>query len=317
MDEAVQQAKQEQRNVWSKVVKRGKDIRSSRNMNIDFKRPRKIAKSLSRHLKIDVAQKAVEIREKQDEFPNEVRIAIRQLAKEPKPQVFVDSIEDSLLNMIEESILSRKEPDCTDAELEVAIRSFPNALWYPLEHTYISEGSKHSELFQLHKLINFVPFVPVFVKLGIESGWYSENERGGLMKYRLGYDGDDSAMGHNRQRLNLLEYICLWYPDLEPHIHPEYRRQEGARIDRICARAMEGLSKYGAFGRQNIIEYNLHVCAVRMRWRGMHVNRLVYMNQFFPDLNFAPEPNRKELKEAGSLLSDDNEEGAYMELEDL
>ena len=290
-------------------------------MDIDFQRPRKIAKSLSKHLNIDVAKKANEIRAKEAEFPPDIRKTIQTLKATSSPQDFVDAIEDSLLGMIEDSITSQKEElPCTDQELEVAIRCFPNALWYPLEPIYNAGESRNSKLFQLDNLLCFVPFIPVFAKLGMESGWYSERERGGLLTYQLVFGAQFGRRLYGPQfgrRLNLLEYLCLWFLPLADHCQLEYVRQVGKRTDRICARAIEGLIHYGAFGRQDIMNYQFHVKAVRMRWIGVYEHRLMQLNQLFPELNLVADPNRKDKKEFGSILSDENEKRTYMQVEDV
>merc|ERR1712007_390985 len=102
----------------------------------------------------------------------------------------------------------------------MGIRCFPNALWYPLEPIYNAGESRNSKLFQLDNLISFVPFVPVFAKLGMESGWYSERERGGLMTYQLVFGTQFGRRLYGPQfgrRLNLLEYLCLWFLPLPDH----------------------------------------------------------------------------------------------------
>ena len=272
-------------------------------MDLDFESPRKIAKSLSRHLKIDVARKTIEIRERQVDFPHKIRNNIEELKTETNPQVFVDTIEDSLLKMIEESILDRKGLPCAEAELEVAIRFFPNALWYPLEHIYISVGPKKRELLPHKNLIHFVPFVPLFAKLGVESGWYSDNERGGLMTYRLGY----GAAGIHGKRFNLLEYICLWFLSDNSWSDREQLKREAIRIDRICLGAMKGLRERGVFDKKDIIDFNLIEYIIKLQWKGMHEERLRYL------LGWCPEAALAKIKEEGRSVEDEDEEMAALD----
>ena len=259
---------------------------------MDFEKPRKVAKSLSKHLKIDAARKTIEIRERQEGFPLEFQKVIEGLKSKTNLKVFVDTVEDSILKLIEGIILKKSHP-VEEEQLEVAIRLFPNLLWYPIEHIRISGGSNHA-IYRSENLIQFVPFVPLYAKLGIESGWYSERERGGLMSCRL------DRHGRYTRRLSLLEYICLLFMDEEIHTDEEARKQQNMLVDRICLGAMQRLRARGIFKKQDIMNYNLIDYMTKVQWKDTHDKRLRYLVDWCPQAAMA-----KIREEVGSVEDED------------
>lgn len=246
-----------------------------------FEMARKVAKSLSRHLDIDVARKTKEIRKRKSEFPSDICSAIDSLKDEKDPKAFVGAIEDATLQMIEESIVDNWcGIPCTDAELEVAIRFFPNALWYPFEHNRISVGINENILHP-DFLIPFVPFIPVFAKLGIESGGYAEEERGGLMAYRDRYGRYDS---YGRYDTNLLHLICTATAgDRKRFPSEEEYRLKSLYADKVCLAAMQRLKDLGIFVKDDVYRHNLIGSITRRRHEDTHEQRLRYLVDWCPE----------------------------------
>eukprot|EP00531_Pseudo-nitzschia_arenysensis_P007925 CAMPEP_0116127692 /NCGR_PEP_ID=MMETSP0329-20121206/6971_1 /TAXON_ID=697910 /ORGANISM="Pseudo-nitzschia arenysensis, Strain B593" /LENGTH=252 /DNA_ID=CAMNT_0003621799 /DNA_START=165 /DNA_END=923 /DNA_ORIENTATION=+ len=236
----------------------------------------------------------MEIRERKAEFPVEIQKAIEKLGSKTKPRVFVNKIEDSLLELIEGIILNKSHP-FEEEQLEVAIRFFPNLLWYPIEHVWISGGSNHP-IYRSENLIKLVPFVPLYAKLGIESGWYSERERGGLMSYRL------DRKVHYTRRLSLLEYICLLVLDDDINPDEEMTKQQNILIDKTCLAAMERLRATGIFKKQDIMTYNLIDYMTKVQWKDTHEKRLRYLVEWYPQAAMA-----KIREEVGSVEDEDGE----------
>ncbi len=236
----------------------------------------------------------MEIRKRKEEFPLEIQKAIDKLGSKTKPKTFVNTVEDSLLEFIEGIILKKPHPVEED-RLEVAIRFFPNLLWYPIEHIRISGGSNHP-IYRSENMIQFVPLVPLYAKLGIESGWYSERERGGLMSFRL------DRYFHYTRRLSLLEYICLLVRDDDIHLDEEISRQQNILMDTTCLGAMERLRASGIFRKEDILNYNLIDYLTKVLRKDTHDKRLRYLVDWCPQAAMA-----KIREDVGSIEDDDGE----------
>jgi hypothetical protein len=228
-----------------------------------FKHCRRIVKNLARHLKIDVAKKATKIRHRKNDFPAEIRSTIDEWKDEPDPNKFLGAIQDGLLQLIEGAFdRIGIRPDCTQAEFEVAIRFFPNLLWYPLRL-----------LRQCENFVHFLPFVPVYAKLGVESGGYAERERGGMIVY-----GDFPIW-------NTLRVLCVITAedvgDSGVCLDEEEFRRRNNFVEKECLTAIVRLREMGLFKKEDMIEHDLITAMMRNQCRA-NDRRLQYLINWCP-----------------------------------
>lgn len=135
-------------------------------------------------------QKKIAILEHKFGFPGRLRTAIDEAKEENlSPYRFRLNIEKKLVDWLSENwwvdhIDESKGLNCdrdTKAEVELAIRFFPNALskqrnrrrCYPI---YWQLGNRNGKC-----NLKAVSFIPLFAKLGMELGKFTEEERGGLI----------------------------------------------------------------------------------------------------------------------------------------
>ena len=135
-------------------------------------------------------QKKFTIIERKEEFPGRVRTLIDEAKEENlSPYRFRLNIEKKLVDWLSENwwvdhIDESKGLNCdrdTKAEVELAIRFFPNALskqrnrrrCYPI---YWQLGNRSGKC-----NLKAMPFIPLFAKLGMELDKFTEEERGGLI----------------------------------------------------------------------------------------------------------------------------------------
>ena len=132
-------------------------------------------------------KKKLEIVKRKSEFPVKIREAIED-AIEESPQSFLRTIESKLLDLLWDNfkawpIDATKGLNCdrdTEAEVEVAIRFFPNVLSYDRYHGGYYPIYAQFRNFGGDENLKAASFIPLFAKLGIELGQFEEEERGGL-----------------------------------------------------------------------------------------------------------------------------------------
>ena len=134
------------------------------------------------------AQKKIAILERKQEFPGRLRTIIDE-AKEDNisPAEFLSRIESKLVDWLLENwrvvhIDESKGLNCdrdTEAEVELAIRFFPNLLSKKRMGRYLIFWQLSSLYGECN--LKAASFVPLFAKLAIELNQIIEEERGGLI----------------------------------------------------------------------------------------------------------------------------------------
>ena len=226
-----------------------------------------------RHEHAAAAQKKLEVIQRKSEFPVKLQEAIEKW-KEESPGTFLSKIESRLMELLFENynvdrLDATKGLNCdrdTEAEVEAAIRSFPNVLSmkrryrdYPIYAQLKSWRGGHCNL-------KAVPFIPLLARLGIELSQFEELERGGLIW--------QERRGGVTWHRNVLEELAVSEHNRDDE---EYQRL----IDGAFLAVMTGLREINLFKKEDIRKYDLtwHLC----REQFFPAQRFRYLIDWDPD----------------------------------
>ena len=162
------------------------------------------------------ARKKIAILERKEEFPGKLRPVIEKF-KENEPEPFLRKLERKFLDLLCENyygVISETKglnsDRDTEAEVELAIRFFPNVL---------SKRDRYGKSIIYRQLkswkgefnLKAVSFIPVLAELGIEFDQFEEDERGGLISggwnvlTDLAANCDDQRKRYDEQHQRLVD----------------------------------------------------------------------------------------------------------------
>ena len=154
---------------------------------------RRIINDLRINLSPDAQKKKDTIIKRKREFPGQLRTAIDEATEENLlPAAFLSRIESKLADWLSENWKAvnfdeSKGLNCdrdTEAEVEFAIRLFPNVLSMKIDGRYLIYWQSRNRNDEYN--LKTVSFIPLLAKLGIELNQgiephqFTEEERGGL-----------------------------------------------------------------------------------------------------------------------------------------
>ena len=196
-------------------------------------------------------QKKLAVIERKQEFPRKLRSTIEEaIEKKLAPAGFLFRIEKKLLDLLWENSSDDRIDETkgfnsdrdTEAEVEVAIRFFPDVLTTIRYNRYPIRAQLGS--YRLNPNLKSVSFVPLLAKLAIEFDLFTEEERGGLAV--ACYKGSNV--------FNVFFWLAIARDHDEDKVNDEKHVQ---LVDESFLAAMKQLRENGLFKKEDIQKFDL------------------------------------------------------------